>query len=92
MERHPGKGLADMTERLDPPHRGRPPVYPWSTWTNGQIHRAVHGKQFSVEPEFFGRAVRQHAKRIGKKVVVRVGKKEVRFQFEKGVSEGESQR
>lgn len=48
-------------------HRGpgRPPMYPWTTWFNGEEHTLVRGEDFQVATEAFRNMVLTRARARG---------------------------
>ena len=61
---------------------GRPPVYPWAQWTDGEEHTVERGADFTCTPESFGVLLRRQARITpGLKVHVSVGPDTVWFQF-----------
>jgi hypothetical protein len=73
-----------MAERIDnlTPLRGRPSVYPWPLWTDGQARRLVKGTDFSTDAFTMRSVITAHASRNGLRVQTRVpDDATVEFQF-----------
>jgi hypothetical protein len=65
---------------------GRPEVYPWPEWANGEVHTINPREEFSFEPEKFVSVLRNRAAYKSLRVKVKVlldGT--VQFQFSKKV-------
>ncbi len=58
-------------------------VYDWPRWTDGKVHRARRGKDFSISAASFARSVHKHASNHGLSVTTRVKGEWVTFQFSK---------
>ena len=50
------------------PKRGRPPKYPWAKWTDGELHTAVPGVDFTVSTKAIQEAIYYHAHANGLQV------------------------
>lgn len=50
---------------------GRPPIYPWESWFDGQQHRLVHGVDFDVEPLHMQKHAQITARRRGVQIATR---------------------
>lgn len=48
--------------------RGRPPVYPWEDWMDGEIHKLYKGEDFNGEAKSFRVSAHRTAKSYGLKV------------------------
>jgi hypothetical protein len=48
-----------------PKHRGRPPVYDWAKWTNGEVHELTRGEDFDCDPRSFRTLVHRTKKSRG---------------------------
>lgn len=73
-----------MAERIDDltPLRGRPPVYPWDTWTDGSAWRIRRGVDFEVSAESMAAQIRMRAGRDNVTVFARCPDDDtVEFQF-----------
>jgi hypothetical protein len=73
-----------MAERIDKlsPLRGRPSVYPWSDWTDGQARRIHKGVDFPTDAFTMRSVITAHASRNGLRVHTRVpNDATVEFQF-----------
>jgi len=54
-----------------PPRRGRPPIYPWDEWFDGQVHVLQQGVDFTPEPYVMQRAIGVQARRRGLPIATR---------------------
>jgi hypothetical protein len=56
-----------MPEIVADPHfaRGRPPIYPWDIWTDGQTRRLYQGFDFSAQLKSFRTMVHRKARDLG---------------------------
>lgn len=48
-----------------PNHIGRPPIYPWDEWTDGQIRQLVQGVHFHSQANSFRTVVHRTARNRG---------------------------
>lgn len=70
-----------MSKTRMPPHGNH--RYPWDRWEDGNVHTAVRGQHFAVDPESFRTAVHVRASTRKLKAVTRVRGDSVIFQFVK---------
>lgn len=62
-----------------------PREYPWDRWTDGELHEAIWGKDFSVELPTFQHHLRARAKQEGLRVRTRLmTSRVVWFRFAEG--------
>ena len=54
-----------------PKERGRPSVYPWDQWFNGQKWQLYRDKTYTCNDQSMARSIRHAAKRYNKDVSVR---------------------
>jgi len=52
--------------------RGRPPIYPYLSWMNGQWWRIEHGVDFQIGPDDMAGSLRQHVRRLDQMVLLQV--------------------
>ena len=50
-----------------PGQPGRPPIYPWDEWCDGQVRRLFRGEDFNSDPKSFRVLVHRTAKSRGLK-------------------------
>lgn len=65
---------------------GRPVEYPWSIWTNGEVHKVIRKKHFWCRVDSFMAGLRKRASKMNMKVVAYSSTdkdREVVFQFQK---------
>lgn len=48
--------------------QGRPPLYPWEHWMDGEIHKLFKGSDFNGDPKSFRVGAHRTAKNYGLKV------------------------
>ena len=62
---------------------GRPDLYPYSIWTNGEVWAVRRGQVggFNCEPHAFVSSLRSKARKLGKRVAVQVTGDTVTFHF-----------
>ncbi len=62
-------------------HRGRPPLYPWDKWTNGEVYELTQGEDFKTNPASFRALVHRTAKSRGLAAQTTIRKNQVVIQF-----------
>jgi hypothetical protein len=71
---------------------GRPPIYPWDKWTDGQTWRVTFGEDYFVATQHFRNMLHGRAKTLGLLVETSVmtGESAVTFRFWKEWQDGDT--
>lgn len=56
----------------EPRRRGRPPLYPWESWFDGDIHVCYMGRDFQTAPSSFRALVHRAANSRGMKAETKI--------------------
>lgn len=75
--------MANVVDDLpDMQKRGRPELYPWDEWFDGQVWKLIRDVDFAASPDGFRVTVAQAARRRGMKARIRIREDDVYVQAE----------
>jgi hypothetical protein len=59
--------MSDVIDEF-PTRQGRPPIYPWGIWSDGQVYKLYAGEDFNGQAASFRVLAHRTAKTMGLKV------------------------
>lgn len=65
--------MADVVDTFES-RKGRPAIYPWDEWTDGQSRRLYRGQDFFATPVSFRTMVHRKAHDVGLKAYVGINR------------------